>query len=306
MACGIALFLASILLKYSLESFASKIGTRRYIIDLLNSFLSLTFPQICIAVFAAAFFMVEIAVGTVMGYSIAVAGFLLPITGIFKTYELKRSFIKFEIIIIILITVFFETISLSRHIKKYDIAVLFIFFIFFTILTILKKKSQEKIPKKYEGNKTLFGILWLFLALAAVGIIIVSSYFIVYSSMIICSLLKINIKVFSLTVIPILLLTPRLISLVKKNSKGEDINPFIENILQSVLYTLLLATVVFALIKPVTLGLSYSVIQTPFMFLLFVVFTALLLPRLKVTRLRSYILFTIYLTFTVLTVINFV
>ncbi len=288
------------------QNAASMFGIPEYIIDLSYTLVIFVFPQLFISLFAILKGHFDFAAGIIVGYAVVIPGLLLPVIAIFKSYKIKRSFIKFEIIIIFLITTLFEILSLNNVFGTYDTIVFFIFFLFFITLAILKKKSKKKYDRKFENNIFLYSFLNTLRLLISIAVIIGSSYLILYSSLQISNLLKMNCVCFSLIVIPVILIIPHLIVAVKENAKNNDINVFVERVLHSALYTLLLVTAIVTLIKPLVFNSAFSVIYNPFIFLLFLMFTIILLPRLMVTRLRGILLFSIYLIFIVLTVIKIV
>lgn len=299
---GFAIFAGTKYFIKSSENLASLFGIKKYIVYITVIIIALTLPQLVISIFSMIKRVPRMAVGTIIGYNVATIGLMFPVLAFVKKFKVKRSFVKFEIIILILVSILFWSLSLNKVFGFYDTIIFFTFFALFYTLIVLKKKNKQVYEKKYFEKIFVSKISNIFLFVVSFILTASGSIALVLSSLKLCDFYNLEIQGFSITVIPMVIIVPILIQYVIKYKKGSEISLFLEKSFHTAVFNLIFIPAVISLINPVALNVNISLFHSLIMIAFTAVFLLFLFPRLMLTRARGIIILTLYLTYLVITV----
>ncbi|WP_373400669.1 calcium/sodium antiporter [Algoriphagus halophilus] len=280
---------------------AVKLGMSAGLIGLTIVAFGTSAPELLVSVNAALKGNGDISIGNVVGSNIANIGMVLGLSGLFYPILIRKSTLRFDYLITVLVTLLFYALSYNGEIGLWEGIVMFSLFIGFNIY-LFRNSGQGGLTDSTEGEEEIEqvkGYSW-FLAITLFLGGIVGLYFgselLVNNAVKISREFGISERVISVTIIAIGTSLPELItSIMAALSKKTDMA--IGNILGSNIMNILSILGITAIIKPI--AISDDFLSSDYLWM--IGFTLILFPlirtKMKISFIEGAILFLGYGTY---------
>lgn len=302
----ICLFFGRYSLRKSTIYIATYYNIKKFYIEItFFSFISFC-PTIFISIFSLVLINNEFSFKLILGTNITSILVIIGFSAIFFPFTIRRSFIKFEISILILISVliiFFIKIKL----KYFDIIIYSIILILFIILNFLKKKRKE-VFKNTQSILIITPQLNFIFFILSLCLIIFSCYLITYITKNIINFKIINESIMALIILPFLIILPDFLLFIKFLKHKKNNTNFIEHLFQSNIYNTLIIVIILLIQNKLNFNnINYNsyLIYTIFILINYIIISIFLIPKLKLSRFKGFLLFLVYIIFFIFTLINF-
>jgi len=268
---------------------AVKLGMSAGLIGLTIVAFGTSAPELLVSVNAALKGNGDISIGNVVGSNIANIGMVLGLSGLFYPILIRKSTLRFDYLITVLVTLLFYALSYNGEIGLWEGIVMFSLFVGFNIY-LFRNSGQGGLTESTEGEEEIEqvkGYSW-FLAVTLFLGGIVGLYF--GSELLVNNAIKISRefgvseRVISVTIIAIGTSLPELItSIMAALSKKTDMA--IGNILGSNIMNILSILGITAIIKPI--AVSEDFLRSDYLWM--IGFTLILFPLIKTKMKISFV-----------------
>lgn len=264
---------------------AVKLGMSAGLIGLTIVAFGTSAPELLVSVNAALKGNGDISIGNVVGSNIANIGMVLGLSGLFYPILIRKSTLRFDYLITVLVTLLFYALSYNGEIGLLEGIVMFSLFVGFNVY-LFRNSGQGGLTDSTEGEEEIEqvkGYSW-FLAVTLFLGGIVGLYFgselLVNNAVKISREFGISERVISVTIIAIGTSLPELItSIMAALSKKTDMA--IGNILGSNIMNILSILGITAIIKPISI--SDDFLSSDYLWM--IGFTLILFPLIR-TKMR--------------------
>ncbi|SFO58578.1 cation:H+ antiporter [Algoriphagus ornithinivorans] len=279
------------------SAIAVKLGMSSGLIGLTIVAFGTSAPELLVSVNAALKGNSDISIGNVVGSNIANIGLVLGLSGIFYPIMIKRSHLRFDYLVTVLVTILFFILGLNGLIGLWEGILLFSVFILFNFYLFKSSKGGIADDKEVEAEiEQVKGYSWLIsIALFSAGIIglYFGSELLVENAVKISREFGVSERVIGVSIIAIGTSLPELItSIMAALSKRTDLA--LGNILGSNIMNILSIIGITAIIQPI--GVSEDFLDVDFLWMIGI--TLLLFPLMKtkmqVSKIEGSILFGSY------------
>ncbi len=284
---------------------AKKFHIPEIVIGLTIVSIGTSMPELFVSISSAINGYPDMAIGNVIGSSIANLLFILGPLAIIRPIHFKRETRLIEIPLCLVISVIFIIIcNIGQNVTRVDGIILILVFLMFIMYTIVMSFEGEKFDKEEDNeinekinNKkksTFKDILFIILGLLALKF---GGDLAVDNSVSIAQILGLSEKIISVTILAVGTSLPELVTSISAAIKGEN-DIAIGNILGSNIFNMLLIIGTSSLIKPIVYNVSYNkdmivlIIATAVLALF-----SLIPPKNKMTKANGIIYFTMYLAY---------
>jgi cation:H+ antiporter len=257
----IILFFGSKILIDGASSIASKLGMAPGLIGLTVVAIGTSLPELLVSVSAALKGNSDIAIGNILGSNLSNIGLALGLSGIFYPILIKKSLLKFDYLITLVVSFIFLGLSIDGILTLWDGIILFSLFIIFNVYLLRNLGSGiENIVK--EGKKQVQQLnqySWvkaIGLFIGGVASLYLGSELLVVNAVNISRDLGISERIIGITIVSIGTSVPELVtSIVAALSKRTDLA--IGNILGSNILNILLILGVTSIIQPIQVSQAF-------------------------------------------------
>lgn len=279
------------------SAIAVKLGMSSGLIGLTIVAFGTSAPELLVSVNAALKGNSDISIGNVVGSNIANIGLVLGLSGIFYPIMIKRSHLRFDYLVTVLVTILFFILGLNGLIGLWEGILLFSVFILFNFYLFKSSKGGIADDKEVEAEiEQVKGYSWLIsIAFFLAGIIglYFGSELLVENAVKISREFGVSERVIGVSIIAIGTSLPELItSIMAALSKRTDLA--LGNILGSNIMNILSIIGITAIIQPI--GVSEDFLDVDFLWMIGI--TLLLFPLMKtkmqVSKIEGSILFGSY------------
>ena len=284
---------------------AKKFNIPEIVIGLTIVSIGTSMPELFVSISSAINGYPDMAIGNVIGSSIANLLLILGASAIIKSIKFKRETRLIEIPLCLFVSIIFLTLcNIGQNVTRVDgiiLISLFILFILYTIVMSFEAKKfdkeddigedEEAKPTKGPIIKDIIFIILGFLALKFGGDLAVDN------TVKIAKILNVSEKIISITILAIGTSLPELVTSVSASIKGES-DIAIGNILGSNIFNMLLIIGTSSLIKPIVYNISYNKDM-----IILIIATALLSlftilpPKNKMSKANGIIYFVMYVCY---------
>jgi cation:H+ antiporter len=279
------------------SAIAVKLGMSSGLIGLTIVAFGTSAPELLVSINAALKGNSDISIGNVVGSNIANIGLVLGLSGIFYPIMIKRSHLRFDYLVTVLVTILFFILGLNGLIGLWEGILLFSVFILFNFYLFKSSKGGIADGKEVEAEiEQVKGYSWLIsISLFSAGIIglYFGSELLVENAVKISREFGVSERVIGVSIIAIGTSLPELItSIMAALSKRTDLA--LGNILGSNIMNILSIIGITAIIQPI--GVSEDFLDVDFLWMIGI--TLLLFPLMKtkmqVSKIEGSILFGSY------------
>jgi cation:H+ antiporter len=258
---------------------AVKLGMSAGLIGLTIVAFGTSAPELLVSVNAALKGNSDISIGNVIGSNIANIGLVLGISGIFYPILIRKSHLRFDYTVTLLVSLLFFGLSYNRLIETWEGILLFSLFIVFNVY-LFKSGGQENIIVEEDIEKAQ-SLSWfrslIYFAGGIVGLYF-GSDLLVENAVLISREFGVSERIIGITVIAIGTSLPELItSIIAALSKRTDLA--LGNILGSNIMNILSIIGITAIIKPI--GVSEEFINSDFLWMIGITLLLFILMRAK-------------------------
>lgn len=258
---------------------AVKLGMSAGLIGLTIVAFGTSAPELLVSVNAALKGNSDISIGNVIGSNIANVGLVLGISGIFYPILIRKSHLRFDYMVTLLVSLLFLGLSYNGLIETWEGILLFSLFIVFNVY--LFKSSGEENPVVEEDIEQVKSFSWfrslIYFAGGIVGLYF-GSELLVENAVLISREFGVSERIIGVTVIAIGTSLPELItSIIAALSKRTDLA--LGNILGSNIMNILSIIGITAIIKPI--GVSQEFINSDFLWMIGITLLLFILMRTK-------------------------
>jgi cation:H+ antiporter len=258
---------------------AVKLGMSAGLIGLTIVAFGTSAPELLVSVNAALKGNSDISIGNVIGSNIANIGLVLGISGIFYPILIRKSHLRFDYMVTLLVSLLFFGLSYNGLIETWEGILLFSLFIVFNVY--LFKSSGEENPVVEEDIEQVKSFSWfgslIYFAGGIVGLYF-GSELLVENAVLISREFGVSERIIGVTVIAIGTSLPELItSIIAALSKRTDLA--LGNILGSNIMNILSIIGITAIIMPI--GVSQEFINSDFFWMIGITLLLFILMRTK-------------------------
>ena len=269
------------------SAIAVKLGMSSGLIGLTIVAFGTSAPELLVSVNAALKGNSDISIGNVVGSNIANIGLVLGLSGIFYPIMIKRSHLRFDYLVTVLVTILFFILGLNGLIGLWEGILLFSVFILFNFYLFKSSKGGIADDKEVEAEiEQVKGYSWLIsISLFSAGIIglYFGSELLVENAVKISREFGVSERVIGVSIIAIGTSLPELItSIMAALSKRTDLA--LGNILGSNIMNILSIIGITAIIQPI--GVSEDFLDVDFLWMIGI--TLLLFPLMK-TKMQVFV-----------------
>ena len=284
------------------SAIALKIGMSAGVIGMTVVAFGTSAPELLVSVNAALKGNSDISIGNVVGSNIANIGMVLGISGMFYPILIKKSVLRFDYLLTLLVTLAFYGLSYNGIISFWEGIGLFVFFIGFNAY-LFKNSGQgamvqedEDIINELEGVKNYSWIVSISLLFGGILGLYFGSELLVENAVIISREFGISERVIGVSIIAIGTSLPELItSIMAALDKKTDLA--IGNILGSNMMNILSIIGLTAIIKPIDISSEFLTSDYLWMIGFTLILLPLILRKMKISRVEGLILFLGYITY---------
>jgi len=304
---------AELLVRYS-SRFARAIGVSAIIVGLSVVSFGTSAPEFVVSLMAIIQGNAGVSLGNIVGSNIANIGLILGIGAIITPLNVKLSWVKREVPIMIFVTLVFTAVAYWGDIISFIdgllLVTLLILFLLYLGKYSLKEMAefnelQKELEKDGNPQRTTTTQKLSYIALAILGIVIlvIGSKLTINSGIKIARLFGISDLVIGLTLIAFGTSLPELATtIVGAIRKETDI--VVGNVIGSNIFNLLFIGGVVPIIHPLPVATSLFKIHFPILILLSFLILPMMRIKLNLKRIEGFILLIIYFTFLYLTLYN--
>lgn len=282
------------------SAIAVKLGMSAGLIGLTIVAFGTSAPELLVSINAAIKGNSDISVGNVVGSNIANIALVLGLSGVFYPLLIKKSHVRFEYLITVLVSILFYTLSYNGLIGLGEGLLLLGLFIAFN--AYLFKNVGEGFGDTGEGEAEVEQVKgytwWVSISLFFGGIIglYLGSELLVENAIVISREFGVSERIIGVTIVAIGTSLPELItSIMASLSKKTDLA--LGNILGSNIMNILSIIGITAIIKPISI--SQAFIHSDFLWMIGI--TLLLYPlmktKMKVSKFEGFVLLISYATY---------
>lgn len=282
---------------------ALKLGMSSGLIGLTIVAFGTSAPELLVSVNAALKGNSDISIGNVVGSNIANIGMVLGISGIFYPILIKRSVLRFDYVVTLIVTLIFYAISYNGRIALWEGIALVTGFIllnwyFFKSSGYGTKDEINEVEEEIEHVKDYNWFVTTALLLGGIFGLYIGSELLVNNAILISREFGVSERIIGVTIIAIGTSLPELItSIIAALAKKTDMA--IGNILGSNMMNILSIIGITAIIKPI--DVSPEFINQDYLWM--IGFTLILFPligrKMKISRFEGIILFSGYIAYMV-------
>lgn len=283
------------------SSIAVKLGLSPGIIGLTIVAFGTSAPELLVSISSALKGTSDIAVGNVVGSNIANLGLVLGLSGLIYPILIKKTHLRFDYPVMILVLIVFYAISYDLQISLTDGVFLTFGFILFNgyLLKDIGKVKVEQVNTHLEESDDIKEFSWIISIsyfIAGIVALYFGSELLVENAILISREHQVSERVIGVTIVAIGTSLPELItSILAAFYKRTDLA--IGNILGSNILNVLSILGITALIKPI--AISQEFIQSDFLWMMGI--SLLLFPLIKskmqISKIEGSILLLSYLTY---------
>jgi len=284
------------------SAIALKIGMSAGVIGMTVVAFGTSAPELLVSINAALKGNSDISIGNVVGSNIANIGMVLGISGMFYPILIKKSVLRFDFVLTLLVTLVFYVLSYNGIISFGEGLALFLFFIGFNTYLFLNSgqgalvQEDEDIINELEGVKKYSWLVSISLIFGGILGLYFGSELLVENAVIISREFGISERVIGISIIAIGTSLPELItSVMAALDKKTDLA--IGNILGSNLMNILSIIGLTAIIKPIDISQEFLTSDYLWMIGFTLILLPLILRKMKISRVEGLILFIGYLTY---------
>lgn len=282
------------------SAIAVKLGMSAGLIGLTIVAFGTSAPELIVSINAALKGNSDISIGNVVGSNIANIGLVLGVSGFFYPILIKRSHIRFDFPVTLLVTVLFYALAYNGFIGMWE--GLFLFSLFISFNLYLFKSSKAYFLESVEGEEEVEQVKnygWIkstALFFGGIAGLYLGSELLVSNAVIISRTFGVSERVIGVTIIAIGTSLPELItSILAAIAKKTDLA--IGNILGSNIMNILSIIGITALINPIKISPAF--IDSDFIWMMGI--TVLLFPlmktKLQISKVEGSILLVTYLIY---------
>lgn len=264
------------------SAIALKLGMSSGLIGLTIVAFGTSAPELLVSVSAALKGNSDISIGNVIGSNIANIGLVLGFSGVFYPIMIKRTHLRFDYLITILVTLLFFGLSYNGFIQLWEGVLLFVLFIIFNLYLFKSVKGGVNEEPGHEAEveiENVKGYGWA----TALGLFIggiVGLYFgsnlLVENAVLISREYGVSERIIGVTIIAIGTSLPELITSIMA-ALAKETDMALGNILGSNIMNILSIIGLTAIIQPI--NVSQEFIQSDFLWM--IGFTLILFPLMK-------------------------
>lgn len=264
------------------SAIALKLGMSSGLIGLTIVAFGTSAPELLVSVSAALKGNSDISIGNVIGSNIANIGLVLGFSGVFYPIMIKRTHLRFDYLITILVTLLFFGLSYNGFIQLWEGILLFVLFIIFNLYLFKSVKGGVNEEPGHEAEveiENVKGYGWA----TALGLFIggiVGLYFgsnlLVENAVLISREYGVSERIIGVTIIAIGTSLPELITSIMA-ALAKETDMALGNILGSNIMNILSIIGLTAIIQPI--NVSQEFIQSDFLWM--IGFTLILFPLMK-------------------------
>jgi len=304
---------AELLVRYS-SRFARAIGVSAIIVGLSVVSFGTSAPEFVVSLMAIIQGNAGVSLGNIVGSNIANIGLILGIGAIITPLNVKLSWVKREVPIMIFVTLVFTAVAYRGDIISFTDGLLLVTLLILFLLYLGKyslremaefNELQRELEKNGNPQRTTTTQKLSYIALALLGIIIlvIGSKLTINSGIKIARLFGVSDLVIGLTLIAFGTSLPELATtIVGAIRKETDI--VVGNVIGSNIFNLLFIGGVIPIIHPLPVAISLFKIHFPILILLSFLILPMMRIQLNIKRIEGFILLTIYFAFLYLTLYN--
>jgi len=283
------------------SSIAVKLGMSTGLIGLTVVALGTSMPELIVSINAALKGNSDIAIGNVLGSNLTNIGMVLGVTGIFYPILIRRSHIRFDYFLTVLVAVLFYGLSYNGEISFWD--GLFLFSLFLGLNVYLFRNigtgigdTLEEIEAVVEQVKNYSWLVATGLFFGGVLGLYIGSELLVVNAVKISRELGVSERIIGITIVAIGTSLPELVtSILAALSKRSDLA--LGNILGSNILNILAVIGITAIIKPIKV--SQEFIDSDYLWMIGI--TLLLYPlmktKMRISKIEGVILLASYIAY---------
>lgn len=285
------------------SSIALKFGLSHGLIGLTVVAFGTSAPELLVSITAALKGNSDISIGNVVGSNIANIGLVLGISGLFYPILIRKSHVRFEYTMTIVVTLIFYLLSLNLKISRIEGILLFFGFIGFNIYLFknIGRGIQEDLKDIEEEIEEVKGYSWvksIGLFLGGIMGLYIGSELLVTNAVLISREFGVSERIIAITIVAIGTSLPEMTtSIIAALSKRTDLA--LGNILGSNIMNILSIIGITAIITPIQV--SDAFIQSDYLWMIGI--TLLLFPlmktKMRISKVEGLILLISYLSYLV-------
>jgi cation:H+ antiporter len=285
------------------SSIALKLGMSSGLIGLTVVACGTSAPELLVSLTAALKGNSDISIGNVVGSNIANIGLVLGISGLFYPILIRRSHIRFEYVLMILVTVIYYLLSLDLKISRLEGILLFSGFIGLNVYLFrnLGKGIQQEDEVTEAEIEEVKSYSWLLSVCFFVGGIVAlyfGSELLVTNAVLISREFGVSERIIGVTIVAIGTSLPELItSIIAAMSKRTDLA--LGNILGSNIMNILSIIGLTAMVKPISV--SEAFLQSDYLWMIGI--SLLLYPlmraKMRISKVEGTLLLVGYISYLV-------
>lgn len=267
------------------SSIALKLGMSTGLIGLTVVAFGTSAPELLVSLTAALKGNSDISIGNVVGSNIANIGLVLGISGLFYPIVIRKSHVRFEYAMMILVTLIYYVLSLDLRISRLEGIILFVGFAGFNayLFKNLGKGIQQEDEITEEEIEEVRHYSWIAsfgLFIGGIAALYLGSELLVTNAVLISREFGVSERIIGVTIVAIGTSLPELVtSVIAAMSKRTDLA--LGNILGSNIMNILSIIGLTAIVKPISV--SEAFVQSDYLWMIGI--SLLLYPLMK-TKMR--------------------
>lgn len=302
LALGLAILLfGGKILVDGASSIALKLGMSTGLIGLTVVAFGTSAPELLVSLTAALKGNSDISIGNVVGSNIANIGLVLGISGLFYPILIRKSHVRFEYSMMVLVTLIYYGLSLDLKISRIEGILLFLAFLVFNayLFRNLGKGINQEEDAVNDEIEEVRDYSWI----ASIGLFaggILSLYFgselLVNNAVLISREFGVSERIIGVTIVAIGTSLPELItSIIAALSKRTDLA--LGNILGSNIMNILSIIGLTAIVKPIQI--SEAFIQTDYLWMIGISFLLfpLMRTKMRISKVEGILLLVAYTSY---------
>ncbi|GAA0878473.1 calcium/sodium antiporter [Algoriphagus jejuensis] len=285
------------------SSIALKLGMSTGLIGLTVVAFGTSAPELLVSLNAALKGNSDISIGNVVGSNIANIGLVLGISGIFYPILIRKSHVRFEYAMMILVTIIYYGLSIDLEITRIEGIMLFSGFVGFNAFLFrnLGKGIQQETDSAEEEIEDVRNYSWLAsigLFTGGIGGLYFGSELLVNNAILISREFGVSERIIGVTIVAIGTSLPELItSIIAALSKRTDLA--LGNILGSNIMNILSIIGLTAIVKPISV--SEAFVQSDYLWMIGI--SLLLYPlmktKMRISKVEGLVLLVAYIAYLV-------
>ena len=285
------------------SSIALKLGMSAGLIGLTVVAFGTSAPELLVSITAALKGNSDIAVGNIVGSNIANIGLVLGLSGLFSPIIIRKTHIRFEYALMIIVSLLFYVLSLDLKISRFEGICLFGGFIAFNTYLFKSlgtgiQKDEEIVKEEIEEVKIYSWRASIALLVGGIAGLYYGSELLVNNAVLISRQFGVTERVIGVTVIAIGTSLPELVtSIIAALSKRTDLA--LGNILGSNIMNILSIISMTAIVKPI--NISQPFIQSDYLWMIGIglILYPLMKRAMRISKLEGFVLLSAYVAYLV-------